>query len=144
MGKANKKKRSHGLRFNPMERADSMQTESSRKPEQPQLSSHQQRHLERKRLQAEAQDLKRQRGKVSKAMGKFQHKAEKKALTKSLHAVKAAAAALRSEPLAAAAPAAASFAFDLPVPASTASSSAPHATWPSAQPAFGSMPAMKG
>ena len=51
MGKANKKKKS--LRFNPMERGDSMQAEGSKKSEQPKLSAHQQRHLERKRLQAE-------------------------------------------------------------------------------------------
>ena len=60
---------------------------------------------------------------------KFQHKAEKKALTKSLHAIKQKAAALKSEPLVTPVAAAAegeeaplAFSFDLPSPASFGSS----------------------
>mmetsp|Transcript_65021 Transcript_65021/g.173277 ORF Transcript_65021/g.173277 Transcript_65021/m.173277 type:complete len:94 (+) Transcript_65021:78-359(+) len=67
-------------------------------------------------------ELKRQRGKVSKALSKHEHKAEKKALTRSLHLVKASAAALKSEPLARWEPSAAApaFAFSLPTPAAAA------------------------
>ena len=119
MGKAKKqKKKQH--RFNPIERSDTKV--EGKKPEPKPLSAHQARHLERKRLQAEAKELKRQRGKVSKAQAKFQLKAEKKALTMSLHDVKAKAAALKSEPLAKSQAAAVStpstFTFNLPTPVS--------------------------
>ena len=94
MGKASKKKKH--LRFDPLARPSSMHVdgEADEAPDVKPLSAHQQRHLERKRLQAEAASLKRQRGKVSKA-DKLVWKAEKKAITKQLHASKAQATALK-------------------------------------------------
>ncbi|KAL1510437.1 hypothetical protein AB1Y20_006744 [Prymnesium parvum] len=128
MGKAEKKKKKK--RFSPMERGDKMNVDSSQPAPKP-LSAHQARHLERKRLQAEASELKRQRGKVSKALSKFQYKAEKKALSKNLNVVKAAAASLRStsfmSPAEGAEPESSSpFSFNLPICSDT------HATgsWP--------------
>ena len=68
--------------------------DSQQKP----LSAHQQRHLERKRLQAEASALKKQKLKVSKT-DKLAWKRDKKAVHKNLQAVQAAAEELRKAPL---------------------------------------------
>ena len=85
---------------------------------------------------------------MSKALSKHEHKAEKKALTRSLHLVKASAAALKSEPLArwetsAAAPPA--FAFNLPTPTAAATTGG---SWGVAAQTAGTadteMPTMKG
>ena len=96
MGKAAKAKRKH--RFDPLARgkaaADSMDVEGGDTGPSKPLSAHQQRHFERKRLQAEAQALKQQRRKVSKG-DKLEAKRQKKELTKSLNAVKLKAAANR-------------------------------------------------
>ena len=104
MGKADKK-RKHIGRFDPLARPTdgpaSMDEDQPPKDEKP-LSAHQQRHLERKRLQAEVINLKKQKLKVSKS-DKLAWKKEKKGLTKNLRAVQAEAAALRSAPLASAA-----------------------------------------
>ena len=88
MGKAAKKRRQH--RFDPLARPANRDDEMHDDADEPQpkLSAHQAKHFERKRLQQEARDLKRQRGKVSKA-NKLAHSIEKKALSKSLQAVRA-------------------------------------------------------
>ena len=103
MGKAAKKK-GKAARFNPLARPANgptpMDDDLPPAQEKP-LSAHQQRHLERKRLQAEAQSLKKQKLKVSKS-DKLAWKREKKSIQKSLKAVQAEAAALRATPLAAA------------------------------------------
>jgi|Transcript_35926 flagellar motility protein MotE (MotC chaperone) len=128
MGKAVRKRRAKNVRFNPMACASTAQDrtlEGSQSESKP-LSAHQARHLERKRLQAEVTELKRQRGKVSKGVAKHQHKAEKKALSKSLRAVKAQAVALKMDKLAPEnsafieAPTTTTFAFDLPPPSAFA------------------------
>ena len=125
MGKVGKHKKSH--RFNPLARGQaSSGTQAEEAPKV--LNAHQQRHLERKRLQAEAQALKQQKGKVSKA-NKFEHKAQKKALAKSIHALKAEAAALKQKGATKGKPAAesnASPAFQFSLPSVGASPSA----WP--------------
>ena len=126
MGKAKKKKQNS--RFDPLARPPAaMQVDDSAHDEEPpkQLSAHQQRHLERKRLQSEVKSLKKKRSKVSKA-DKLAWAGEKKALTKSLKTIKAEASALRLAPLglpaarlAPAPPAVAFQGFDLPTPASS-------------------------
>lgn len=128
MGKAAKKKK-HASRFDPLARPAAMAVDDDAMEAPPKaLSAHQQRHLERKRLQAEALSLKRQCGKVSKA-DPLAHKREKKALKKSLKATKLESTALRAAKESASAGAAAaappdesssSFTgFDLPMPAQT-------------------------
>ena len=126
MGKAAKKKKRGSNRFDPLSRpsAQEMQTDepAAAKP----LSAHQQRHLERKRLQAETLALKAQRGKVSKA-SKLTCKKERRELTSKLKAakqqlrlVKAGSlpppAATQSEDDLVAAPPAAFQGFSLPQP----------------------------
>jgi len=131
MGKAGKKKKNAARRFDPLARSVSMQVDSELDPAAAApkaLSAHQQRHLERKRLQAEARSLKDQRKKVSKA-DSLNHKREKKSITKSLRSVKEEAARLRARlptaaaadeasPAPLAADALANFSFDLPMPGS--------------------------
>lgn len=88
MGKSNKKK--HGARrFDPLARpSDAMMQDDDEaapvEPEKP-LSAHQQRHLERKRLQAEKIALKNQKAKVSKS-DKLVWKEETKNIAKTLKA----------------------------------------------------------
>lgn len=120
MGKAKKKNR-NAHRFDPLARPAPMQVDGDEAEAPKAPSAHQQRHLERKRLQAEQQSLKQQRRKVSKA-NLLTHKKETKALSKSLRTLKDEAAALRervpaavaSKPLTA--DALSGFAFDLPMP----------------------------
>tara|TARA_B110001452_G_scaffold27374_1_gene21469 strand:+ start:2745 stop:3167 length:423 start_codon:yes stop_codon:yes gene_type:complete len=81
MGKAKKTKQNK--RFNPLARGNAMAVDDADAEPPKQLSAHQQRHLERKTLKAEAEALKNQRRKVSKA-NKFQCKKEKKALSASI------------------------------------------------------------
>lgn len=89
MGKAGKKK--HAKRFDPLARPDAMKMDDDDAEAAPpkQLSAHQQRHFERKRLQAEAEALKNQKRKVSKA-DKLTWKKESKSISKTLKANKAA------------------------------------------------------
>ena len=89
MGKAGKKK--HAKRFDPLARPDVVRMEDDDAEAGPakQLSAHQQRHFERKRLQAEAEALKNQKRKVSKA-DKLIWKKESKSISKTLKANKAA------------------------------------------------------
>ncbi|KAL3892950.1 MAG: hypothetical protein SGPRY_014623 [Prymnesium sp.] len=141
MGKAARKKRN--VRFNPMERAEAAGVEAR---ESKGVSAHQARHAERKRLQAQAAELKRQRVKLSKGMNVVQRKAEKKALGKSLHAVKAQAAALKREKLStptAEAHASSSPPFAFHLPAATPSDVSN--SWPAHQThSVGEIPTMKG
>jgi hypothetical protein len=89
MGKAGKKK--HAKRFDPLARPEATKMEDDEAEAAPpkQLSAHQQRHFERKRLQAEAEALKNQKRKVSKA-DKLIWKKESKNIGKTLKANKAA------------------------------------------------------
>uniref|UniRef100_A0A7S2IC63 Uncharacterized protein n=1 Tax=Haptolina brevifila TaxID=156173 RepID=A0A7S2IC63_9EUKA len=100
MGKVGRQKKGKASRFDPLSRpvVTAMAIDDVDEAPKKQLSAHQARHLERKRLQKEAQVLKLQRGKVSKA-DKLAHRGEKKSLTKSLNAIKAEAALLRNAPL---------------------------------------------
>ena len=83
MGKAKKAKNKAALRFDPLARpADGPHAAQTSKEEKP-LSAHQQRHMERKRLQAEATVLKNQKRKVSKA-DKIAWKRESKLISKTL------------------------------------------------------------
>lgn len=125
MGKTKRGKLS-GHRFNPLARPEkagpsSMSVDddagaSGAKP----LSAHQQRHLERKRLQAEVASLRHQGRKISKA-DKVGHKSAKKAIRQQLKTAKAEAEALRNRISASVPPPApsvapAAFSFDLPMP----------------------------
>ena len=91
MGKASKKKKHGARRFDPMakpiaENAMSVDDdEAQQRParEQKPLSAHQQRHMERKRLQQEALELKAQKRKVSKG-DINKHKKDKRAIGKDL------------------------------------------------------------
>ena len=120
MGKAKKKRQNH--RFNPLARPSGGTSDSGAEVQPKALSAHQQRHLERKRLQAEKQQLKQQRRKLSKA-DRLQHRSESKAIAKSIKSVKQAAAALQArlpppaeqQPEAPSAEAGKGFRFDLPV-----------------------------
>ncbi len=119
MGKAAKKKSRRAGRFDPLSRPQSSAMQVEGEEDAPKLSAHQQRHLERKRNQAEQAALKQQRRKLSKA-DKLAHRKESKAISKALKGVKAEAAALRARlpaPAAASAPVADSlkdFRFNLP------------------------------
>ena len=96
MGKLKKAKRSN--RFDPLARGSSiaMEVEESRSSAPKRLNAHQQRHAERKRLQAEAAALKSARRKVSKA-DKHEMKKQKKALSRSINAIKEEKAALKRQ-----------------------------------------------
>ena len=63
MGKASKKRRS-AARYDPLARPSDMRVDGEDVEPAKQLSAHQQRHLERKRLQAEKVELKNQKRKV--------------------------------------------------------------------------------
>lgn len=91
MGKATKQKKAKA-RFDPLARPSSTAMSIDDEAPPKALSAHQERHLERKRLQREAEALKKQRGKVSKA-DKLAHSVGKKSITNNLKAVKAAQAA---------------------------------------------------
>jgi len=84
MGKAKKNKKKMA-RFDPLARpaASSADMDDAVEVPEKKLSAHQQRHLERKRLQAEAQALKQQKRKVSKA-DKLAWQREKKELSRAL------------------------------------------------------------
>jgi hypothetical protein len=128
------KKGKHALRFDPLARpavAPRGVGEDEDEDEAPvkKLSAHQQRHLERKRAQAETEALRNQKRKVSKA-SKLEHQRETKAISAQLkaskHALHAASLHVRSAdaPPAPAAEAKAAaedapaplFAFNLPTP----------------------------
>ena len=138
MGKDKKKKKA--MRFDPLARpavasgSNVRSGEDDEIAEPKQLSAHQQRHLERKRLQAEALALRQAKGKVSKA-DKLAWQREQRELGKTLQKSKAAlrAASARfgeamavaeadAQPAAQVQPAFAG--FNLPVPAGAAGSSA--------------------
>jgi hypothetical protein len=144
MGKS-KKRRNHAARFDPLARPTSaMAVDEDAEPrEVKKLSAHQQRHMERKRLQAEAALLKQQKRKVSQA-DKIACKQERREIGKSLKASRAAlrdaashgfqasvASKAADEP--APAPPAAFTGFDLPVP-QTSSPGTAIGVWPT-QPA---------
>ena len=120
MGKAAKKQKKK--RFDPLARPSNapapMDEDGPGSSDSKPLSAHQQRHLERKRLQAEVKSIKKQKLKVSKA-DKLAWKKEKKQLTKSLRAVQAEAVALKNghiEALPVAEQTAGFLGFDLPTP----------------------------
>lgn len=144
MGKS-KKRRNHAARFDPLARPTSaMAVDEDAEPrEVKKLSAHQQRHMERKRLQAEAALLKQQKRKVSQA-DKIACKQERREIGKSLKASRAAlrdaashgfqasvASKAADEP--APAPPAAFTGFDLPVPQNSSPGTA-IGVWPT-QPA---------
>ena len=82
-GKSAKKKRGQA-RFNPLARPSDMAVDDDATAEAPKkLSAHQERHLERKRLQAEKASLKSQKKKVSKA-DKIAWKSETKMISAQL------------------------------------------------------------
>lgn len=123
MGKAKKSKQNK--RFNPLARGDAMAVDDAEAEPPKQLSAHQQRYLERKALKAEAEALKNQRRKVSKA-NKFECKKEKKALSASIRekTLRANDKSILQRPAPAPEPAAApaptlptDFQFSLPTPA---------------------------
>ena len=89
MGKAGKKK--NAKRFDPLARPDAskMEDDETEEAAPKQLSAHQLRHFERKRLQAEAESLRNMKRKVSKA-DKLAWKRESKSIGKTLKANKAA------------------------------------------------------
>merc|ERR1712227_1128002 len=90
MGKA-KKSHKNVLRFDPLARGPAKSGFTNDVDEEPRknLSAHQQRHLERKRLQAEAEALKQQRRKISKS-DKVAYQREKKALSQEMKSSKKA------------------------------------------------------
>jgi len=98
------KKSKLSARYNPVARGDgssSMETDGA-KPAgaAPRLNAHQERHVERKRLQADVAALRSATGKVSKG-NKIQHKKDKKALQRELKQTKKAAKELGKRPKAA-------------------------------------------
>lgn len=121
MGKVKKVKKSLSLRFNPLAGDRSATNEKNSTPAS-ELSNHQLRHFERKRLKLETLALKQQRRKLSKR-DTLQHKLQKKELSKGVQALKAQAAVLKlnSRPVGASPeaaesrPSAPAFTFDLPV-----------------------------
>uniref|UniRef100_A0A7S4B2G7 Uncharacterized protein n=1 Tax=Chrysotila carterae TaxID=13221 RepID=A0A7S4B2G7_CHRCT len=82
-----RKSRKASARFDPMARTPAAPGADQEIEAPRQLSAHQQRHLERKRLQAEAEALKNKRRKVSKA-NKLEHKKQKKAISRELKTLK--------------------------------------------------------
>ena len=92
MGKS--KKNRTAARFDPLARpaaSSSMDADDHDEDmgEKKELSAHRARHMERKRLQAEAADLRSQKGKISKA-DKIAHKREQKLLSMQLKVTNAA------------------------------------------------------
>ena len=132
MGKA-KKNRSAG-RFDPLARPDKNKMEDDdMEVAEVKISSHRARHMERKRLQAEAVALKMQKGKISKA-DKLSYQREQRAISMQQKVTKAALHAASGHGLLEAAAAQAALVpevqapsafggFDLPTPAATSGES---------------------